>query len=751
VTAGGAERKEWATPDAVGIVGGLLCVLMLLLIAFVGRTKNVELAAYLFLFFAAPVIAAVSAGFGAQRVSLVLPIMLGKTFLAAVLIIVSAMVVYKLPNLQALPGRRVLSVAVLGALACSVLLALLARRRTIPPQALDLVLAVALTGVLVLFSPLDTTLPLASTMIGYIRDTPRFGLFIAAGVTYVALALLAGFWEGRTSAGSARTWLVRLALLLGLALALSLYDDGHWTDIGHYAPLIGPALHSKAGGVPMADIYCQYGLAPWLLIRAMFDLSDPAAGAAAIVVRLLNVAFFMTFVLIAFVVSQRKIRAMLLVMPMLLAGIAFHAGHLNLNGLPSTQGMRYLLPMLAAFLVALDPPRPWVVRSAVVILIAASFWSIETFLFTLMAWGGPKAVEAIRDRSAAAFFKRLAVAFALIAVAHLIFLLGLYIYSGRVADYIPYADIFIGFLIGRGNWPWPMAMKTEFLWWIPVWLAYFLTVALSLLGAMRREPRGITDRLLGVALVGIGALSYYVGRSSETTLGLSFLPFALIAICAYERVADSRAAPIGQRVATSGLLLAIFALVFAFGVERLSRELDVLKGNSTVLRRCFSPEGCSPMRVASRIRAATQMVVDYRYPPVPKLADMPVRVAELVGMLRSYAPDAARVAVLVEVDGESALTWFYGLMAFQQTGQWYRWQTSSPLNDALSPILARRIVGAAMVGDGDPLIIAKQEEKLIKLEQDILSKIRSACRLTKIGESESFAAFRAEECRWNPR
>lgn len=752
MTSAAAEREDIPLPDAVGVVGGVLCVLVLLLIAFGARTKNIELAAYLFLFFAAPVLAAASVGIGARRYPLALPITLGKVFLAGVLIIASAMVVYKLPNLQALSGRRVLSVAVLGALACAAPIALLMRRRNVAAHTpVDVVLVLALTGALILFSPLDATLPQASTMIGYIRDTPKFGFFIAAGAAYVALAVLVGVWEGRTRARRAATWLAGLALVLGLVLALSLYDDGHWTDIGHYAPLIGPALHANAGGVPMADIYCQYGLAPWLLIRAMFGLSEPSAGAAAIVVRLLNVAFFMTFVLAAFVVGRRKVRAVLLTLPMLLAGIAFHAGHLNLNGLPSTQGMRYLLPMLVALLLAFEPLKSWVMRAATAILVAASFWSIETFLFTLLAWGGPVAIEAIRDRSAKAFFKRVALVFALIAVAHLLFLLGLYAFTGRVADYVPYIDIFVGFLVGRGNWPWPMAMKTEFLWWVPVWFAYFLTLALSLLGAIRRQPRGLADRLLGIALVGIGALSYYVGRSSETTLGLSFLPFALLAIFAYEHVADNRSAPTGQRFAIGGLLLAIFALVFSFGVERLSRDLNVLAGNSTILRRCFTPEGCSPLRVARRIRAATGMVVDYRYPPVPKVAEMPVRVAELVGMLKTYAPGAPRVAVLVEVDGESALTWFYGLMAFQQTGQWYRWPTSSPLNDALSPILARRIVDAATIRDGEPLILARQEDKLIKLEQDILAKIRNACRLRKIGESDYFAAFRAEECRWNPR
>ena len=152
--------------------------------------------------------------------------------------------------------------------------------------------------------------------------------------------------------------------------------------------------------------------------------------------------------------------------------------------------------------------------------------------------------------------------------------------------------------------------------------------------------------------------------------------------------------------------------------------------------------------MAERIRAATEMVVDYRYPPVEKLAETPVRVADLVGALRTYAPDARRVALLTEIDGESALTWFNGLMAFLYTGQWYSWQTSSPLNDQLSPVLARRIVASATVQDGEPLIVAKTETKLIKIEQDILSKVRNACRLVKIGETNYFSIFRVEDCHW---
>jgi hypothetical protein len=198
-------------------------------------------------------------------------------------------------------------------------------------------------------------------------------------------------------------------------------------------------------------------------------------------------------------------------------------------------------------------------------------------------------------------------------------------------------------------------------------------------------------------------------------------------------------------------MVVIFVLLFSFGLERLSRPLDVLKGNSTVLRRCFSSEGCAPAQVAGRIRAATEMVVDYRYPPVERLAETPVRIADLIGAIRTYAPGARRVALLTEIDGESALTWFNGLMAFLHTGQWYSWQTSSPLNDQLSPVISRRIVQSATVRDGEPLIVARAETKLIKLEQDILSKVRDACRLVKIGETNYFSVFRAEDCHWNRR
>ena len=749
----GSPNGDFDFSDALGVAGGVLCILTLWIIAFAGHSKSIEQTAYLFLFGIAPLLAVGIVSSMARRLPLAMPIMAGKIFIAAVLLIASALVLSTMPHLQSVSAPRVMSIAVVGALVFSASIALVPRFRAalMLETFADAMLVIGLAIALILFSPLDPALPFASTMVGYVRDTPKFGLWIAGGVAYVALAILAGAWEGSPANRNAAKWVAGLALALGLALAVGLYDDGHWTDIGHYAPLIGPALYSGLGGVPMVDVYCQYGLAPWLLTRAMFAILDPAAGSAAILVRILNVAFLMTFVLAAFSVTRRKTRAVLLMMPVLLAGISFHADHLNLNGLPSTQGMRYLPPMVMALLLALDTGRPWIRRLASVVLVTASFWSIESFLFTLLAWGGHATIEAIRHRRGRPYLIPLAANLGLILAAHLAFVLGIFAFTGRMVDYWPYVDLFLGFLLGRGTWPWPMAMKSEFLWWLPVWLAYFLTIALSLLGAIRRAPAGAADRLLGVALVGIGALSYYVGRSSETTLGLSFLPFSVLLVRAFEHVTQSPPSPTPRRLAVAGLMAAIFVLVFSFGMERFSRPLDVLKGNSTILRRCFSPEGCTPARVAGRIRAATKMVVDYRYPPAPKLAEMPIRVADLVGVLRRYAPGTGRVSLLSEFDGESALTWFTGLMALLQTGQWYKWQTSSPLNDQLSPYLARRIVASARVQEGEPLIVAKEDGKLIKLEQDILAKVRDACRLVKIGETNYFSVFRVEDCRWKPR
>jgi hypothetical protein len=404
--------------------------------------------------------------------------------------------------------------------------------------------------------------------------------------------------------------------------------------------------------------------------------------------------------------------------------------------------------MAMALLLALDSGKPWIQRAATVVLVIASFWSIESFLFTLLAWGGHATINAIRSRRFSPYRMHVAKAFAWILAAHLVFVLSVFAFTGRMVDYWPYIDLFLGFLLGRGAWPWPMAMKSDFFWWLPVWLAYFLTLALSLLGSIRRAPPGAADRLLAVALVGIGALSYYVGRSSETTLGLSFLPFAVLLVCAFEHVTETPPSLTPRRFAIASFIATIFILIFSFGMERFSRPLDVLKGNSTILRRCFSSEGCTPAQVAGRIRVATEMVVDYRYHPVEKLAEMPVRVADLVGLLRTYAAGAQRVSVLTETDGESVLTWFNGLMAFLHTGQWYSWDTSSPLNDELSPVLARRIVASATVQEGEPLIVAKADTKLIKIEQDILAKVRNACRLIKIGETNYFSVFRVEDCHW---
>src|SRR3982074_2695363 len=85
-------------PDALGVIGGVLCILTLWVIVFVGHTKSIEQVVYVFLFGIVPVLAVSVVGWMLPRISLTTPIVVGKIFIATVLLVSSALVFAELPH-----------------------------------------------------------------------------------------------------------------------------------------------------------------------------------------------------------------------------------------------------------------------------------------------------------------------------------------------------------------------------------------------------------------------------------------------------------------------------------------------------------------------------------------------------------------------------------------------------------------------------------------------------------------------------
>src|SRR5262249_26348833 len=123
----------------------------------------------------------------------------------------------------------------------------------------------------------------------------------------------------------------------------------------------------------------------------------------AVLVRVLNLAYYATFVAILVQLSPRRLSALWFLIPAFLVAITSHGigpgGMWNMNALPMVLGGRNLVPALMALvLVAGDRWRHGPVIALGLIAIAA-ISSLDILAFTLTPWGGCLMLRAVRERT----------------------------------------------------------------------------------------------------------------------------------------------------------------------------------------------------------------------------------------------------------------------------------------------------------------------------------------------------------------
>lgn len=750
-----------ARPVEAAVIGAILGIAYLTVLQFFTQTKASDAISFVVLLAGLPMAIAAMVAW-APAVS-DRGLLLGKCFVATAAAVVMLMTVLHLSARIAAVSRPLAgAVPLIAGLAAVFALDLYLRRLPVVGAtsrqhrvelATERFLLIVVLLLLVLFSPYDPGAIIPSAMISYVLGTRLFVFWLIPGFAF-ALAIL---WLYRHEALlflRHRTLINALALAAAVLLTLSLYDDSHFVDLGHYVPYVGPALQAHAGGVPMVDVYSVYGFLPWALIWAAYKVLPATIGTAAIVVRIVTIAYYLVFVAFVFVLARRRVSAMLLLVPCLIAAIVIMPGlyavpdMFNVNGTPSATGMRFGPAAAMALLMVFDVRSGRVRGLAYGLIAVASLWSLETFAYTGFTWGGVVLLEAVRERNWRSALVQIAGAIGSVAAAHLIFAAIVFALTGRVVDYKSYFDLMLIFssvkenqVPGLGSWS--ILVDYHYLWWIPYALMIVLSVALATAAALRGEPRGIGGRAVAMALFGICTATYFMGRSTPTTLGFSILPFASLAILAFEPLAVR-----GWRFGLSGAAASAFftlviALTFAYAFERLSRPVAPLFGNSTVLRHCFSSDGCAAAKVATRIAAATQDDVEKPYVDMFDAAyrsGTRNRIADLSRLLRQYTAGQARVAVLPDV----TLDFFTGYVALSKTGQWYKWPIGAAIIEQQSTVNTARIVEAATLRAGEVLIVGKPN--LLLLEQKIFDKLSADCRLTLVAETEFHAVYRADAC-----
>src|SRR5438067_10639403 len=149
-----------------------------------------------------------------------------------------------------------------------------------------------------------------------------------------------------------------------------------------------------------------------------------------------------------------------------------------------------------------------------------------------------------------------------VVAAQAAIVLVVFLSTGRWVDYRPYFSLFVHFRPVEES-IWSVAFVPYYGLWLPIGSAYFIVMAAAGYRALRREAAdSIIERLLPVAVLGLGPLAYFFGRPQEGTLNISCMSFAVIAIGVAQSVFVNarRFGPIGHA------LSAVTALAFAFTI-----------------------------------------------------------------------------------------------------------------------------------------------------------------------------------------
>ncbi len=768
------------TVARLGLIGGVIVIATVAAVALGGQSKAQGYLAYLFLLGGAPLLAA-SLLFMARNRPWLLERLVPALQLFLVLVLAGSLALggVEYANRSLLSTSWPFFAVVLVSALVAAILNLPRRRsrrlpylsdpvrRTAVLSVLDVLLVALLVAFTIFFGRFYPAghpgVPFASDFVIYAWETPHFASWLGLGLLVTCAALWLWRFQDRASVRTKRL-LDRLALAGTLLFVLSLFDDGLFINLPHLMVYVGPAMHALHGGIPMVDIYCIYGLLPWFIIRTAFELLGPTFGAAALAVGIVKLVTLGVMVLVLYTISRRRLAAMILMVAAVQVAVTLHPGVYNLNALPSTTGMRYIVPTLMVLVLAAVRSPAWSRWIGAALLALASVWGVEALTYSLAPWGYVLLLQAIRERSVRNAGLTLLVGIAAMVLAHATFGLATFLATGKTIDYVPYFGQFLRFRPDSepGNF-WQAAFDPNFEVWVPIWLGHFLVLSVAGYSALRgRPPTDMASRLAPVAAYGLATLNYYMALPTWLSLGWGFLPVAIELICVLEVLAINprKYGTIGVAILLA--LVTVSSAMAAFGTERFARPMESNLGNHTVLRRCFSAEGCQlaeiPVNLRRHLNAAAVdpdgPVARHLFDTNPDFAPIFIQkdgavgwqsIVEAADILKRWAPDQRRVALLAD----NLPNPYVSLTALIQTGQWYRWPISSPLNDEISePLVAlilRRVAEDSMQ-DGEIVVVSNDRANLLQLQQKILDIVTARCRLALLEKREFHSVYRTEAC-----
>jgi hypothetical protein len=300
-------------------------------------------------------------------------------------------------------------------------------------------------------------------------------------------------------------------------------------------PYVGPSLRLMNGGVPLIDVFCQYGLLlPYLIFSAAFStIIAPSYPSAEFVVSLVNASYL----LIAIILLMRILGSMvLLAMVTTLISIMIIPAW---TGIPQFGGLRFLPPLLVAAGIVFQSPKRHLSLISLVPLLIASFWSAESLIWGLLTFvcgiGGRLLYERAKFRE---FLHSIGGAVVILFAAHLLFSIGIRITAGAWPRYDIYLEILNSYR--KSEWG-NITFSNEPVIWVAQGLIYLSALAAAFGAIFQGQVK--TGRtyppevyvLLPITVAGILGMSYWVARCFPIYLYPTMIPAVIIATVVLDR------------------------------------------------------------------------------------------------------------------------------------------------------------------------------------------------------------------------
>jgi hypothetical protein len=322
-----------------------------------------------------------------------------------------------------------------------------------------------------------------------------------------------------------------IAVFMAIAALSAVSVDGNLDWIQTLNTYLGPALRVMQGGVPLVDVFCQYGIFPYLVFSVIHSTVLPFSyPAAAFVVTATNAIY--VGVASGILLKASRNASVAVATAAALTVLVVPAW----NGIPSNGGLRFLPPLLVCLGIVLSTKR--VSAGGVIALLICSIWSIEGFAWGLVVYFSTLILRLVHDRAnAATWLREIAISAGAVVLAQALLMVAWLALFGSYLRYDIYLEIIASYS-GNGWGAVPFSTRSP-LWFIASAL-YFCAVASGVAVALRGKNGDDSDVILSavfpVGVAGIVTLFYWVGRPLEFNLLPTLVPAFVLAGLVLDRL-----------------------------------------------------------------------------------------------------------------------------------------------------------------------------------------------------------------------